>query len=127
MSIKPVLTKYLAENSTTTSEREQLQKFVEFAETQKVEPQVSTLGQPSGLGAFYGAYLPREGIVCIDGKYKVTIMIQDGYENCGEYTNEADAKKAWCDSQKVLNHRDVTEADAPKIIRLQPVYQIVYD
>ena len=104
-----------------------IERFVEFctkAESSELvkgrtpQPKWDTVGKD---------YIPREGIFYLHGKYRVCIMIQDGYEECGEYDTAEKAREAWVQSQDVLNHNKFTVDEAPPVIRLEPVYRVEVD
>jgi len=80
-------------------------------------------GPPPPLADEFTTRIPREGIIYFDGKYRVTVQVQDGYEKCGEYKDEQDAREHWASAMCILNGGKHTADDAPETIRLEPVYK----
>lgn len=132
--LKRVLYKFLAnaEDSLTTEQESILLYFVDYASGELKHKIVADPVMYESRGQCLPKTTPTpmpyysgDAIIHKDGKYHVSVNIQDGTERCGVYEDLRVAQQAWVDSQKCLNNNDFTIKDAPKPVYIEPMYQIV--
>lgn len=105
-----------------------VEEFVQFCEIadedhEKKVKATTAVGEVVTTADEFTTRIPRDGIIYLKGLYRVTVMVQDGYEKCGEFTDEQEAKEKWASAMNALNGKGHTAADAPETIRFEPVYK----